>query len=72
MLKAHRWCTNASAAPEAFRPILEGNALFGIGCSVLEAGATIAVGDTLVIDQDYVRNAVADIAKNADLSHFIL
>lgn len=51
VLKAHRWCTNASAAPEAFRPILEGNALFGIGCSVLEAGATIAVGDTLVIDR---------------------
>ncbi len=34
--------------------------------------ATDRSGDTLVIDQDYVRNAVADIAKNADLSRFIL
>ncbi|MEM8856487.1 MAG: AAA family ATPase, partial [Pseudomonadota bacterium] len=34
--------------------------------------ATDRSGETLVIDGDYVRKAVLDIAKNADLSRFIL
>jgi ATP-dependent HslUV protease ATP-binding subunit HslU len=34
--------------------------------------ATDRAGETLVIDADYVRRAVAEIAKNADLSRFIL
>ena len=29
-------------------------------------------GETVVIDGDYVRSRVADLAKNADLSRFIL
>ena len=44
MLKAHRWCSDAEAAG-ARRPLTEGNALFGIGCAVLSAGAVIAIGD---------------------------
>ena len=34
--------------------------------------ATDRAGETLVVDADYVRNTVAEIAKNADLSRFIL
>ncbi|MEM6847479.1 MAG: HslU--HslV peptidase ATPase subunit, partial [Pseudomonadota bacterium] len=34
--------------------------------------ATDRAGETLVIDGDYVRKAVEDIAQNADLSRFIL
>jgi uncharacterized protein YcbX len=45
VLKAHRWCSNAESVGEAVRPLLEGNALFGIGCGVHSAGATIAIGD---------------------------
>ena len=29
-------------------------------------------GETVVVDADYVRSRVADLAKNADLSRFIL
>jgi ATP-dependent HslUV protease ATP-binding subunit HslU len=29
-------------------------------------------GETIAIDGDYVRSRVADLAKNADLSRFIL
>jgi uncharacterized protein YcbX len=49
VLKAHRWCSDASSVPEALRPVLEGNALFGIACSVAEPGATVAVGDDVVV-----------------------
>jgi ATP-dependent HslUV protease ATP-binding subunit HslU len=34
--------------------------------------ATDRSGDTIKIDADYVRNSVGDLAKNADLSRFIL
>jgi len=34
VLRAHRWCAAAPSADEALRPLLEGNALFGIGCSI--------------------------------------
>lgn len=49
VLKTHRWCSEAASASEALRPLLEGNALFGIGCSVHTAGATIAIGDEIEI-----------------------
>ncbi len=48
VLKAHRWCSAAPSVPEALRPVLEGNALFGIACSVVEAGPTVAVGDPVI------------------------
>jgi ATP-dependent HslUV protease ATP-binding subunit HslU len=34
--------------------------------------ATDSAGQTITIDQGYVREKVADLAKNADLSKFIL
>jgi len=49
VLKQHRWCSEATSAPEAFRPLLEGSALFGIGCSVQPEGAVISVGDEIAV-----------------------
>lgn len=52
VLRACRWCTDASAlsAPfGAFRPFLEGNALFGIGTAIAPAGARLHVGDLVTV-----------------------
>jgi uncharacterized protein YcbX len=51
VLKAYRWCSDAPSIPAALRPVLEGNALFGIACSVIEPGATVAVGDDVLVHQ---------------------
>ena len=48
VLRAHRWCTHAASVPEPLRPVLEGNALFGIGCSVEQLGS-IATGDEVLV-----------------------
>ncbi len=49
VLRAHRWCTEAPSVPDALRPVLEGNALFGIACSVVETGPPVAVGDPVIV-----------------------
>ena len=49
VLRAHRWCTEAPTVAGSFRGVLEGNALFGIACSVTPAGATIRVGDNIEV-----------------------
>ena len=51
VLKAHRWCTDATGFEEPIKSFFEGNAMFGIGCSVLDAGATISVGDALTVNE---------------------
>jgi uncharacterized protein YcbX len=51
VLKAHRWCVEAPSVPEALRPVLEGNALFGVACSVVEAGSTVTVGDPVTVHE---------------------
>jgi uncharacterized protein YcbX len=51
VLKAHRWCSDAASMGEALRGLFEGNALFGIGCSVDPVGATIAVGDPVTVHE---------------------
>ena len=54
VLRAHRWCVAAPAAPEAFRPIIVGNGLFGIGCAIDsapgEATHVLTVGSSLTVD----------------------
>lgn len=45
VLRAHRWCTDASAAPAGLSGVLEGSALFGVGAAIGPVGAVIAVGD---------------------------
>lgn len=50
VLKDHRWCSDASSAGEGMRPLIEGNALFGIGCSSSKTvGSTVAVGDEITV-----------------------
>jgi uncharacterized protein len=52
-LKEHRWCSDASTMPVGVRPILEGNGLFGIGCTIGPAGSLVTVGDPLdVVSSD--------------------
>ena len=49
VLRAMRWCTSAPAVSAVWQPILEGNALFGVACSIGPVGADIAVGDSVVV-----------------------
>ncbi|MDG2113583.1 MAG: MOSC N-terminal beta barrel domain-containing protein [Actinomycetota bacterium] len=49
VLKAHRWCTSADGIEPAWRPILEGSALFGVACVIGPAGVQMAVGDRLSV-----------------------
>jgi hypothetical protein len=49
VLKRHRWCTEAPTIAGGFRRIVEGNALFGIGCAIGPPGATLRVGDEVAV-----------------------
>lgn len=48
-LKKHRWCISASTVPGDFRGIIEGNALFGVACTIGPAGSTVFVGDQVTV-----------------------
>ena len=49
VLRDLRWCTSAPHVAAAWQPILEGNALFGVACSIGPVGADIAKGDSVVV-----------------------
>ena len=49
VLKRHRWCSDATGLPESYRPLLAGNALFGLAASIGPAGAVITRGDVVVV-----------------------
>ncbi|HEX4983553.1 MAG TPA: MOSC N-terminal beta barrel domain-containing protein [Ilumatobacteraceae bacterium] len=49
VLRRHRWCTEAPTLPTAFRSIVEGNGLFGVGCSIGPPHATLRVGDEVTV-----------------------
>ncbi|MEM7340679.1 MAG: MOSC N-terminal beta barrel domain-containing protein [Actinomycetota bacterium] len=51
VLKAHRWVDAAPAYNEIMRSVIEGNAVFGVGCSIGPAGTVISVGDALEVDE---------------------
>jgi uncharacterized protein len=48
-LRRYRWCTEAPTLTGAFRDIIQGHSLFGIGCSIGRPGATIRVGDDVSV-----------------------
>lgn len=50
VLKQHRWCSDASSLPKEFGPLVAGNALFGLACSVGPVGAVIEVGDVVTVE----------------------
>jgi uncharacterized protein len=49
VLRARRWCTSATDLPEFLRPMLEGQALFGVMAAATPIGARIAVGDAVEV-----------------------
>ena len=51
VLREHRWCTSAPTVPEQVRPLVEGNGLFGIGCSINPAGAELALGAVVEVSE---------------------
>lgn len=51
-LKEHRFVTAAPHLAEAIRPIVEGSAIFGVGCAIGPIGATIHVGDSLTVTEE--------------------
>ncbi len=55
-LRRFRWCESAPSIPEALQPIVQGNGLFGIGCSIGTEGTVISVGDEV-----QVRSAMAPV-----------
>lgn len=48
ILKAHRWCSDASALSEPLRSYVEGSSLFGVGCTIGPVGAVLSIGDPVV------------------------
>ena len=49
VLRAQRWCTSAPDVPAVWQPVLEGNALFGVACSIGPVGGELALGDGAVV-----------------------
>ena len=51
VLRAHRWCHSAAGMPPGIRAMLEGNAMFGIACTIGDAGTFLEVGDPVVVHE---------------------
>ena len=49
VLRRHRWCTEAPTLRPAFRSLVEGNGLFGVGCSIGPPHATVRIGDEVTV-----------------------
>jgi hypothetical protein len=49
VLKRFRWCTDAPRLPDDIRPLMAGNALFGVAASIQPEGAVVAIGDPVEV-----------------------
>src|SRR3954452_1585481 len=49
VLRQHRWCTSAPTLSPTLRTVVEGNGLFGLGCSIGRAGAVVRLGDSITV-----------------------
>ncbi len=49
VLRKHRWCYSAEGFSPGMRGMLEGNAMFGIGCTIDPEGAVLSVGDPVTV-----------------------
>lgn len=49
VLRKHRWCYSAEGFSAGMRGMLEGNAMFGIGCTIDPEGAVLSVGDPVAV-----------------------
>ena len=49
VLRAHRWCREAPELEGNVRNMMEGHGVFGMACRIGPVGATIKVGDPLIV-----------------------
>ena len=49
VLRKHRWCDTAEGFSPGMRGMLEGNAMFGIGCTIDPEGAVLSIGDQVTV-----------------------
>ena len=49
VLRKHRWCDTAEGFSPGLRGMLEGNAMFGIGCTIDPEGAVLSIGDPVAV-----------------------
>ena len=49
VLRKHRWCDSAEGFSPGMRGMLEGNAMFGIACTIDPEGAVLRVGDPVTV-----------------------
>ena len=49
VLRKHRWCDTAEGFSPGMRGMLEGNAMFGIACTIDPEGTVLSVGDTVTV-----------------------
>ncbi|WP_420626642.1 MOSC domain-containing protein [Candidatus Poriferisodalis sp.] len=49
VLRKHRWCYSAEGFSPGMRGMLEGNAMFGIACTVDPEGTVLSVGDRVTV-----------------------
>ena len=49
VLRSHRWCDKGSLPGHELAPLLEGNAVFGIACSIEDVGTALHVGDPVTV-----------------------
>jgi hypothetical protein len=49
VLRQHRWCTEAPTVRAAFRRLVEGSGLFGVGCSIGPPHAALRIGDEVTV-----------------------
>ena len=50
-MRKHRWCTAAEGHSPGMRKVLEGNAIFGIACTIDPEGTMVSVGDPVTVAQ---------------------
>ena len=49
VLREHRWCHSAEGFSPGMRGMLEGNAMFGIGCTIDPEGTVLSAGDPVTV-----------------------
>ena len=49
VLRKHRWCDSAEGFSPGMRNMLEGNAMFGVACTIDPEGTVLSVGDSVTV-----------------------
>ncbi len=49
VLRKHRWCSDAPGHSPGMRSMLEGNAIFGIACTIDPENVTLSLGDPVTV-----------------------